>query len=173
VPDEQQFEAVLRAYQDKVFRLCCAMLGNRALAEETAQEVFLRIWKALPGYRGESSLSTWIYSITRNACLTSIKKNAGRRDFSLELPAVRHAAERSAGGLQMPDRQPDILRLVGELPAHYRQVILLYHMEEKSYEELAAMLDLPLGTIKTYLHRARKQLSEAVAALDKPAMEEN
>ena len=87
MPDEQQFEAVLRAYQDKVFRLCCAMLGNRSLAEETAQEVFLRIWKALPGYRGESSLSTWIYSITRNTCLTSIKKKAQRRDLSLDIPA--------------------------------------------------------------------------------------
>jgi RNA polymerase sigma-70 factor, ECF subfamily len=173
VPGEQQFEAVLQAYQDKVFRLCCAMIGNRALAEETAQEVFVRIWKALPGYRGESSLSTWIYSITRNACLTCLKKKAGRRDFSLDIPSVRQAAERTAGGLQTPDRHPDILRLVGELPAHYRQVILLYYMEGKSYEELSTMLDLPLGTVKTYLHRARKQLSEVLAALDKPAMEEN
>lgn len=173
MPDEQQFEAVLRAYQDKVFRLCCAMLGNRALAEETAQEVFLRIWKALPGYRGESSLSTWIYSITRNACLTSIKKKAQRRDFSLDIPSVRHAVERTAAEPRIPDRQPDILRLVGELPAHYRQVILLYHMEEKSYEEVATMLGLPLGTVKTYLHRARKQLAETLTALNMRAMEEN
>ena len=149
MPGEQEFEAVLRAYQNKVFRLCCAMIGNRALAEETAQEVFLRVWKGLPGYRGQSSLSTWIYSITRNTCLTSMKKKAERRDFSLEIPSVRHAAEQTAADPRKPDRQLDILRLVSELPAHYRQVILLYHMEEKSYEEVATMLDLPLGTVKT------------------------
>jgi len=174
VPDETQFEGVLRAYQDKVFRLCCAMLGNRALAEETAQDVFLRIWKALPGYRGESSLSTWIYSIARNACFTAMKKRgAMRRDFSLDLPAVRHEAEMASAGPSVPDRRPDILRLVAELPDHYRQVILLYHMEEKSYEEVAAMLDLPIGTVRTHLHRARRQLAAAVAALDEPAMKEN
>jgi RNA polymerase sigma-70 factor (ECF subfamily) len=165
VPDEPQFEEVLGTYQDKVFRLCCAMLGNRALAEETAQDVFLRVWKALPGYRGESSLSTWIYSIARNACFTAMKKRSARRhDFSLDLPAVRHEAEIAAADSRGPDHRPDILRLVAELPDNYRQVILLYHMEEKSYEEVAAMLDLPIGTVRTHLHRARRQLAAALAA---------
>ena len=173
VPNEQQFEAVLRAYQDKVFRLCYAMLGSRALAEETAQEVFLRVWKALPRYRGDSSLSTWIYSITRNTCFTARKKMAGPRHFPLDATAVRREVERGAGGHERPDRTPDILRLVGELPDQYRQAILLYYMEEKSYEEVAAMLDLPLGTVKTHLHRARKQLAEAIGALNEPALEEN
>ncbi len=174
MPDEHQFEAVLRAYQDKVFRLCYALLGSRALAEETAQDVFLRIWRALPGYRGESSLSTWVYSITRNTCLTVRKKISGRRDFPLDLPSVRREAELTASGMERPDRKPDILRMVSELPDQYRQVILLYYMEEKSYEELAAMLDLPLGTVKTHLHRARKQLAEALGgALNEPALKEN
>ncbi len=102
-----------------------------------------------------------------------MKKKAERRDFSLEIPSVRHAAEQTAADPCKPDRPLDILRLVSELPAHYRQVILLYHMEEKSYEEVAAMLDLPLGTVKTYLHRARQQLAEALAALNIRAMEEN
>jgi len=162
VASDQQFEAVLAAYQNKVFRLCCAMLGDRAAAEETAQDVFVRIWKALPGYRGESSMSTWIYAIARNACLTAMKGRASRRAVSLEDPAVRAAAEKRASGLPTPDRRPDVLRLVGELPENYRQVVLLYHMEERSYEEVAAMLDLPLGTVKTWLHRARRQLAAAL-----------
>jgi RNA polymerase sigma-70 factor (ECF subfamily) len=159
VPSDQQFEAVLAEYQNKVFRLCYAMLGDRAAAEETAQEVFLRIWKALPGYRGESSMSTWIYAIARNACLTALKRRTGKRAISLEYPGVRAAAERRASGPPAPDRRPDVLRLVAELPENYRQVVLLYHMEERSYEEVAAMLDLPLGTVKTWLHRARRQLA--------------
>ncbi len=160
--DDQQFESVLATYQDKVFRLCYAMLGERAAAEETAQEVFVRIWKALAKYRGEASLSTWIYSISRNACLTALKARAGRRSDSLETPGVRVAAERAANGPRTPDRQPDILRFVDELPANYRQVVMLYHLEERSYEEVALMLDLPLGTVKTWLHRARKQLAAAL-----------
>lgn len=162
MPHEQQFESVLATYQDKVFRLCYAMLGDRAAAEETAQEVFLRIWKALAGYRGEAALSTWIYAISRNACLTALKARAGRRGLSLESPGVRAAAERAASGPRGPDRQPDILRFVGELPANYRQVVLLYYLEERSYEEVALMLDLPLGTVKTWLHRARRQLAAAL-----------
>lgn len=140
------------------------MLGDRALAEETAQDIFVRIWKALPGYHGEASLSTWIYSIARNACLTARKSSASRRGLSLEIPGILHAAECAAAPIRPPDRSPDILRLVEELPPHYREVILLFHMQEKSYEEVASMLDLPLGTVKTYLHRARKQLSDALAA---------
>jgi RNA polymerase sigma-70 factor (ECF subfamily) len=75
---------------------------------------------------------------------------------------VRAAAERAASDLPSPDRQPDILRFVGELPANYRQVVLLFYMEERSYEEVALMLDLPLGTVKTWLHRARTQLAAAM-----------
>jgi RNA polymerase sigma-70 factor (ECF subfamily) len=139
------------------------MLGNRALAEETAQDVFVRIWKSLPGYRGEASLSTWIYSIARNTCLTAIQRRADKRTESLDLPVVRRAVERAEA--PKPDRTPDLMRMIGDLPEHYRQVVLLFYMQEKSYEEVALMLDLPLGTVKTYLHRARLQLSEAAATM--------
>jgi RNA polymerase sigma factor (sigma-70 family) len=67
----EEFERIVREFQDKVFRLAFSMLGDRAAAEETAQEVLFRVWKGLPRFRAESSLSTWIYSITRNACLTA------------------------------------------------------------------------------------------------------
>ena len=137
------------------------MLGNRAVAEETAQDVFVRVWRSLPGFRGESSLSTWIYSIARNTCLTALHKSAEARTESLEIPGVRRAAESIRSDAVRPDRTPDLMRLVAALPEHYRQVVLLFYMQEKSYEEVAAMLDLPLGTVKTYLHRARLQLSEA------------
>jgi RNA polymerase sigma-70 factor (ECF subfamily) len=160
---------VVRSYQDKVFRLCCAMLGDQGLAEETAQDIFLRVWKALPDYRGDSTLSTWIYAIARNACLTARKK-AVHRGLSLENPGIRQAAERAVMSPAGPDRGPDIPRLLDELPAQYREVIVLFHMQEKSYEEVASMLGLPLGTVKTYLHRARKQLAEAVVAADRSTM---
>jgi RNA polymerase sigma-70 factor (ECF subfamily) len=70
----EAFELVMTQYQNKVFRLAYSMLGNRELAEDAAQEIFVRIWRALPGYRGLSSVSTWIYSIARNRCLHRVDK---------------------------------------------------------------------------------------------------
>lgn len=150
----EAFEALLAVYQDKVFRLCYSMLGDRAQAEDAAQDSFLRVWKAMDRYRGDSTLGTWIFSIARNVCLTAISRSAARR------PAPIEEAERTIA--EVPDRQRDIVRLVRELPENYRQVVMLFYMEERSYEEVARMLDLPMGTVKTHLHRARQQLATMV-----------
>ena len=155
----EAFEALLLAYQDKVFRLCYSMLGDRAQAEDAAQESFLRIWKSMDHtrgdkFRGDSSASTWIFAVTRNVCLTAISKR-GSRKFA----PVEEAERGSSGG---PHGERDVLRMVGKLPDTYRKVIMLFYMEERSYEEVAKMLDLPLGTVKTNLHRARKELGRMV-----------
>jgi RNA polymerase sigma-70 factor (ECF subfamily) len=159
----EAFELVLSQYQNKIFRLAYSILANRELAEETAQEIFVRIWRALPGYRGLASISTWIYTIARNTCLTVLKNGSGRRTLSLDEPRVRDAAERRRALLAGDDlRGPDLEYLVSQLPEKYRRVIRLYYMEERSYEEVARLLDLPLGTVKTYLHRAKKELAAAM-----------
>jgi len=151
----EAFELLMPRYQNKVFRLAYSMLGNAALAEETTQDIFIRIWKALAGYRGQSSISTWIYTIARNACLTAMKVNAARsaplRHTEVYLPV------RATGGHGI-----DWEHLLSQLPEKYRQVLLLFYMEDKSYDEVAQLLDLPMGTVKTYLHRARKDLAAAV-----------
>jgi RNA polymerase sigma-70 factor (ECF subfamily) len=136
------------------------MLGNRELAEDAAQEIFVRIWRALPGYRGLASVSTWIYSVARNTCLTALK--GGRRTLSIDEPKVREAADARQAVLRDESRGPDLPYLVSRLPEKYRQVITLFYMEERSYEEVARLLDLPLGTVKTYLHRAKKELAAAM-----------
>jgi RNA polymerase sigma-70 factor (ECF subfamily) len=152
----EAFEALILAYQDKVFRLCYAMLGDRAQAEDAAQESFLRIWKSLDRYRGESALGTWIFSIARNVCLTSIS----RRRPSAPIEEAERARP------EAPDRQRDIVRMVGQLPDNYRQVVMLFYMEDRSYDEVARLLDMPLGTVKTYLHRARQQLATMIKEAD-------
>jgi RNA polymerase sigma-70 factor (ECF subfamily) len=155
----EAFDLVLRQYQAKVFHLAFSMLGNQEQAEDAAQEVFIRIWRALPGYRGLSSVSTWVYSIARNACLTALKSAGARRTDSLEDPGTRAAAEKMAGPRHEPPHAPDLQRLVGELPEKQRQVVMLFYLEEKSYEEVSRLLGLPVGTVKTHLHRARKELA--------------
>jgi len=158
----EEFEQIVRDYQDRIFRLAYSMLGDRGAAEETAQEVLVRVWKGLPGFRAESSLSTWIYTITRNTCLTAL----GRREpqsVSLEDPAPRHSMEQQAAAGWKMRESPDAEELLDRLPAKYRQVVALFYMQEKSYDEVAEMLGLPVGTVKTYLFRARKSLAEALA----------
>ena len=124
------------------------------------QDAFLRIWKALPSYRGDASLSTWIYAITRNRCLTGRKRLRERQDLSIEEPGVRAAVDSLLAS--KPERRqslPDSAMLLAQLSPPYREALRLFYLEEKSYEEVSAMLGLPLGTVKTYLHRARKQLA--------------
>ena len=157
---DDAFEAIAAAFSDKIFRLAYSMLADRASAEEATQETLLRVWKALPKFRGESEISTWIFAIARNRCLTARKSRASWRTFSIEEPSVRRAAEKAT----RPEPKPDILALLAGLPEHYREVLMLYHMEQKSYEDVAAALNIPLGTVKTYIHRARKQLAEATLA---------
>ena len=112
----EAFDQLLAHYQNKVFRLAWSILGNQALAEETAQEVFVRIWRALPRYRGMASLSTWIYTIARNACLTAVKNRVGHRMLSLDEPQVRMAAETRHASPSEQARGPDLRRLVAQLP---------------------------------------------------------
>ncbi|MBC8094315.1 MAG: RNA polymerase sigma factor, partial [Akkermansiaceae bacterium] len=126
-----------------------------------AQDVFVKIWKALPGYHGGAALSTWIYTITRNTCLTELKKRSTRPTVSLQEPEMEAAAD-SIPSLQFSDREPgaemDVANMLAELPENYSQVITLFYLEQKSYDEVAAMLGIPLGTVKTLLFRAKKEL---------------
>ncbi len=137
------------------------MLRNQTQAEDAAQEIFLRVWKGLPGYNGAASLSTWIYTIARNTCLTELKKRASRPTVSLDdvgfegtldhLPEMQTTDPET--GAEM-----DLHHMLQRLPEKYRRVLTLFYLEQKSYEEVGALLGLPLGTVKTFLYRARKEL---------------
>jgi len=158
---QEAFDLLLPEFQSKVLRLAYAMLGDAALAEDLAQEVFVRAWKALSGFRGQSSVSTWIYAITRNACLTAIKAAAGKKESSLDERGIARAAEQ-AGRAPSVHATIDIARLLEQLPEKHRQALRLYYLEEKSYAEVSRLLGWPMGTVKTCLHRARKELAVAL-----------
>jgi RNA polymerase sigma-70 factor, ECF subfamily len=156
------FEAVVPSYRDRVFRLSLSILRDATAAEDAAQDVFLRLWKALPGYNGSAALSTWIYAITRNTCISLLRKR--RPLVSLDEPLF--ADDDNGAGLQLAAPEHDdsavasVEKLLGSLPARYRQAVVLFYMEDKSYDQTAAALELPLGTVKALLHRARKRLIE-------------
>ena len=160
----EAFERLVDKFQEKVFHLCLSLTRNEATARDMAQEAFLRVWKGLPGYNGSASLSTWTYAITRNVCLTELKRHTRKQTVPLEAPE-------SAGTLELllaPDPTEatpdmDIETVLSRLPEKYQQVLRLFYLEQKSYEETAALLGVPVGTIKTNLFRARKELARLAA----------
>jgi RNA polymerase sigma-70 factor, ECF subfamily len=156
----EAFALLLPHYRDKVFRLCFSMLQQRAWAEDVSQDVFLRIWRALPGFAGQSSLSTWIYAISRNACLSELRKK--RPHVSIDDDEDGYHPEISALAVADADDSATVSvgQMLDQLPERYRQAVTLFYMEDKSYEQTATSLGMPLGTVKALLHRARKRLVE-------------
>jgi RNA polymerase sigma-70 factor (ECF subfamily) len=159
---DEAIAAVLPEYRRKVFGLVYSYLRNQDAAEDVTQEVFIKVWRALPDFDGRASLSTWIYTIARNSSLSAIRS---RRPYaSLSDPEVLAQADTASDVTSQEAEfdRPALLRLVEQLPARQRQVVMLFYMQEQSHEEVAAMLAMPVGTVKTLLHRARAQLSAAV-----------
>jgi RNA polymerase sigma-70 factor (ECF subfamily) len=160
------FTMLLERYQNKVVRLAYSILGNRTLAEEAAQEAFVKVWKALPRYDGTAALSTWLYAIARNTCLDELRRNALRREMPLEEVGL-------SGGAAPPDGKLDAARVLARLPEMYRRVLALFYLEGRSYDEVAEMLGLPLGTVKSHLYRAKAAAAALIVGRRGPMMEES
>ncbi len=155
------FAILLPRYRDKVFRLSFSMLRDRARAEDTTQDIFLRVWRALPGFAGQSALSTWIYAIAKNACLSELRKRRPTVSLDQNDDDGYHPAVAALAAPEADDSATvSVGQLLDQLPERYRQAVVLFYMEDKSYEQTAASLGLPLGTVKALLHRARKRLIE-------------
>ena len=155
------FDLVVPAYKDRVFRLAYSILKDRASAEDAAQETFVRVWKALPGFDGRAALGTWIYAITRNTCLMELRRR--RPTVSFDDPdstEAQHAATSIATGPAEDPERDNILRLVEALPRNQQEAVRLFSLEDRSYDAVAERLGMPLGTVKNLLHRARKRLME-------------
>jgi RNA polymerase sigma-70 factor, ECF subfamily len=157
----EAFALLLERFKGKVFRLAFSIMRNETHAEDATQDVLVKIWKGLPAYHGGASLSTWIYTITRNTCLTELKRRDRHPTVSLHEPEMEDASG-WIPALQSADPEPgsemDVEILLAKLPENYRQVITLFYLEQKTYEEVALMLGIPLGTVKTLLFRAKKEL---------------
>jgi RNA polymerase sigma-70 factor (ECF subfamily) len=156
---EEAFERLVPGYRRRVFGLAYSILRDRGAAEDLAQEVFVKLWQALPKYDGRARLSTWIYAITRNAAISALRGR--RRLVSISDPAVQQEVE---GVVAQPDAEPDaaLWRQVEALPDKQRQAVILYYQDERPVDEVAEMMGLPVNTVKTHLHRARAGLAAAL-----------
>lgn len=153
--DEGAFQELVERYKDLVFALIARTVQDRSRAEDLAQDVFLRIHRGLPYFRGEARLSTWIYRIVSNVCA---QQSPGAAPISLDDPTARvtrAAVDRRFNDLELRDR---LEKAIARLPPHYRLVVAAHYLDGVQYEDLADALNLPLGTVKTQLHRAKQQL---------------
>jgi RNA polymerase sigma-70 factor (ECF subfamily) len=150
---DQALRLIVPVFKRKVFALAFSFTHNRDEAEDLAQEVFVKVWKALPRFDGRALLSTWIYTITRNTSLSALR---GRRETCGIEEAVASADNEAEVERML------LQRLVERLPDRQRQVIALFYMQDHSHEEVAQMLDMPVGTVKTLLHRARERLRSEI-----------
>jgi RNA polymerase sigma-70 factor (ECF subfamily) len=149
----EALERLLDLYEKKVFRMAVMMLGDAGRAEEVTQDIFLKLWRALPSYDGRAAPSTWLYAIARNTCLSVVRAESYRRTLPLD-------ESPEPVGPSLPPSDGTLERCLARLPDAQREVITLFYLEEKNVKDVARLLNLPEGTVKSHLHRARRALAE-------------
>ena len=172
---EAAFRELVRRYERPVFSLVFRMVRDRETAEDLAQETFIKVLNNVERYRPEFKFSSWLFKIANNVAIDHLRK---RQLVTISIDGSPHAAtaaEAEASSFDVGARGESALeeieskemgsaieRAIAGLRPEYRACIMLRHVEDRSYEEIAATLDLPLGTVKTYIHRARHELREAL-----------
>ncbi len=169
--DPEAFERLVIDYQDRVHDFCLRMLGDAEEATDVAQDVFVSLHQHLPGFREDSKLSTWIYRIAKNHCLNRLKylgrRGRGRRSAVEDVDEV--LLERAADSAPQPDEEliarderESVRAAIAQLEDDQRMLVGLRDIEGLSYEEIVEITELPLGTVKSRLHRARERLAKAL-----------
>ncbi|NLD73375.1 MAG: sigma-70 family RNA polymerase sigma factor [Chloroflexi bacterium] len=164
--DVLAFADLVRETEQGVYNIAYGVLGNPQEAQDMAQEVYLRVWRSLSSFRGESAFGTWLYRITVNTCLNRRRQlrallNRVEDDGALErLPSP--GIDPLAATVRR-ERQEFLWSLVDQLPPNYRLVITLFYRQQLSYAEIADVLLVPLGTVKAHLNRARRALAQRLS----------
>ena len=167
--DEAAFEALVRLYEKKVYTLCRRMCGNDEDAQEAAQDAFLSLWRSAKSFRGDASLSTWLYRLATNACIDLLRRNqrGGERvslddeETTLEIVDDRPLPEQA---LERKETQRLINEALAALPEDYRAILLLREAEGLSYAEIADAMHMELGTVKSRISRGRVLLRNYLTA---------
>jgi len=167
--DRRAFRMLVDRHKRMVFNVAWRMLRNREDAEDAAQEAFLRAFRSMRTFRRQAKFSSWLVQIAVNVCLSFVESVYAKQTF-VEL---REEADGTDSCFIDGEMNPEdivarkdfgerIRALVGTLPPRYRAVITLYYLEERSYREVAEILEIPLGTVKTHLHRAKECLRKSI-----------
>ena len=163
--DQEAFSRLVRLYEKRIFALTRRMCRNPSDAEEAAQETFLAAWQGLRFFRGDASFSTWLYRLASNACVDLLRREGRHRN------AAGPSLDDEEADLELPDRAPSPQQLaeraelrrqieagLAALPPDYRQVLILREIHQRTYEEIASVCQLDLGTVKSCISRGRQRL---------------
>jgi RNA polymerase sigma-70 factor (ECF subfamily) len=158
-------DGLMQRYRQKVVNLAFSIVREPSLAQDMAQLAFLKLWQALPQFDGRAALSTWLYTIARNTCLSELRSRG--RTESLD-PGIGDVWDEVTGHqtIGAAEAEYDVAQLLDELAAPYRRVVVLFYLEERSCESVAHLLGMPEGTVKSLLFRARAQLAARARAFD-------
>jgi RNA polymerase sigma-70 factor (ECF subfamily) len=175
---EDAFRELVRRYERPVFSLIFRMVRDSATAEDLAQDTFIKVLNNIDKYRPEFKLSSWLFKIANNVTIDHLRR---RQLDTISMDGSPHAStasdvestsfdvastgENALDEMESKELGSAIERAIASLRPEYRSCILLRHVEGRSYEEIAATLDLPLGTVKTYIHRARHELRQQLEHL--------
>lgn len=161
--DQGAFEELVLLYEKRVLALTQRMCGNPEDAAEAAQEAFLAAWQGLKNFRGDSSFSTWLYRLSSNACVDLLRREGRRQaavsldgeDLNLDIPSPIPSPQEEAERRELREQIEAGLRA---LPPEYREVLVLREMQQLRYDEIAHVLELDVGTVKSRISRGRKRL---------------
>jgi RNA polymerase sigma-70 factor (ECF subfamily) len=173
------FRELLSRYERPIFSLIYRMVRDRTLAEDLAQEAFIRAFNAIHSYQPRFKFSSWIFKIANNHTIDHLRKRKLETVSIDGSPHARNAEEEAQTRLvvESTEEAPDhfvearelggqIEEAIGHLRPEYQTAVLLRHVEGYTYDEIAEIMELPLGTVKTYLHRARAELKGLLAHVD-------
>jgi RNA polymerase sigma-70 factor (ECF subfamily) len=156
-----EFESIYREHHRRVYAIALRFARDPDAAEEIVQDAFVRVWRSLPSFNGNSRLSTWLHSVAVNAALDCVRaRSRSEARFDRDVDLDRYALE---VGRAMPTADIDLERAVATLPDGAREVVLLHYFEGLPCGEIAERLGVVEGTVKSQLHRARQLLKEALA----------
>lgn len=158
--DTEAFSALVRRTQRSVYQLALRFMRDANLAEDMAQDAYLKAFRLIRGFRGDCSFSTWMYRVTCSVCLNELN----RRKRRSEVPLGPHEPSPLQPGAPVEEEEVKELvrRSVVKLPEHYATALTLYYLDDVAYDEIARVMEIPLGTLKTWMHRGRKQLRRIV-----------
>ena len=161
--DREAFGALVEQYRDNVYRLAYRMCGNAYDADEAAQEAFVAAWRALPNFRGDAKFSTWLYRLTTNAAIDVMRREKRHQTVGDgEMIEVADDADSPQETVERTEQQEAVQKALATLSEEYREVLLLRYMEEMDYAEIAEVLQLPSGTVKSRINRAKAALKAAL-----------
>ena len=161
--DRDAFGELVEQYRDNVYRLAYRMCGNAYDADEAAQEAFVAAWRALPNFRGDAKFSTWLYRLTTNAAIDVMRREKRHQTVGDgEMIDLADDADSPQETVERTEQQEAVQEALATLSEEYREVLLLRYMEELDYAEIAEVLQLPSGTVKSRINRAKAALKTAL-----------